>query len=392
MSMIILPFSIRNKLNSHILKIQELNDMSIVFKPYLLSKSKYKGGKGKADVVAKVGSKKIYKLSSNENMLGTSPKAAEAIYEAIQDLFYYPDRTDVRLRKALERFYNSEIQESDFLCANSAMELLDGICRAFLYEGDNAIACPPAFRAYKLFTGKAGAELINVPLQGENYELDMDGILNAITDRTKLIFLNSPNNPTGTIIPKKSLDTLIERLPDQVVLVLDEVYYHFNEDPDFTNAQSYVKEGKSVIAVNSFSKCFGLAGLRIGYLYSTPEIVSYLRGIQRPFQINSLTLAGAIAALADTEFIDRTTTLIREEKRFLYQSLDTLNVKYWKSQANFIMIQPEMNEKEFEERMLMEGIMVRPVFGFGAPDCIRVTIGTHEANEAFVNALRKVVN
>ncbi|NNK90237.1 MAG: aminotransferase class I/II-fold pyridoxal phosphate-dependent enzyme, partial [Saprospiraceae bacterium] len=160
--------------------------MSIVFKPYLQSKSKYKGGKGKADVASKVGSKKLYKLSSNENMLGTSPKAAEAIRKAIPELFYYPERTDVQLRKALEQFYDNKIDESDFMCANSAMELLDGICRAFLYEGDNAIACQPAFRAYKLFTGKSGADLINIPLIGDDFNIDIEGILDAVNDKTKL--------------------------------------------------------------------------------------------------------------------------------------------------------------------------------------------------------------
>ncbi len=365
--------------------------MSIVFKPFLLSKSKYKGGKGKADVKEVIGDKKLYKLSSNENMLGSSPKAKEAIIAALPDLFYYPDRTAVRLRKALQEFYSDRIDESQFMCANSAMELLDGICRAFLYEGDNIIICQPAFRAYALFAKKAGAHVKNIPLKGDDYSLDVDGIINAIDEKTKIIFLNSPNNPTGTIIAKHEIDELIEKMPSHLVLVLDEVYYHFNNNPEFTDAIPYVLKGHPVIAVNSFSKCFGLAGLRIGYQYSTPEFIEYLRGIQRPFQINSLTLAGSIGALSDNEFIKKTIDLVSEQKKYLYEQLDLIKIKYWKSESNFIMIKPEMNDIEFEKAMLLEGIMVRPVAGFGAEACIRVTIGTREANEAYIDALKKVL-
>ena len=366
--------------------------MTLPFKPYLNISSKYKGGKGKSDVQDLIPDKKIYKLSSNENMLGSSPKAVEAIIEATKDLLYYPERTDKNIRTALERFYNGEISEQNFLCANSGMELLDMICRAFMNEGENGIACAPAFRAYKLFTKRMGAELKNVPLREPDYTLDVDAILASIDDKTRIIFLNSPNNPTGTIIPDSDIRNLLDRLPEDIVLVLDEVYFHFNTNDSCSIANTFIKEGYNVIGVNSFSKCFGLAGLRVGYLYSNPEIVQYLRGLQRPFQLSHLSMVGAIAALDDSDFIEKTVNLVNSEKPKIYEALEALNVRYWKSEANFIMIKPEMAAEEFERAMLMEGIMVRPVENFGAPGCVRVSIGTSEANSAYIEALKKVLN
>ena len=366
--------------------------MNLPFKPYLNISSKYKGGKGKSDVQSLIPGKKIYKLSSNENMLGSSPLAVEAIIEATKDLLYYPERTDKNIRLALEDFYKGVIPEDLFLCANSGMELLDMICRAFLNEGENGIACAPAFRAYKLFTKRTGAELINVPLKEGSYELDVDGILDAINEKTRIIFLNSPNNPTGTIIPDSDIRKLLERLSKDIVVVLDEVYFHFNTNEACTTAYTFIKEGFPVIGVNSFSKCFGLAGLRVGYLYSTPEITQYLRGLQRPFQLSHLSMIGAIAALGDDDFIQKTVELVNSEKPKIYAALEELGVQYWKSEANFIMIKPTMPAEEFERAMLMEGVMVRPVENFGAPGCIRVSIGTVEANEAYISALIKVLN
>ncbi|NNE26104.1 MAG: aminotransferase class I/II-fold pyridoxal phosphate-dependent enzyme [Saprospiraceae bacterium] len=366
--------------------------MKLPFKPYLNVSSKYKGGKGKSDVQSLVPGKKIYKLSSNENMLGSSPMAIQAIIEATNDLLYYPERTDRNIREALESFYQSEIPEDLFLCANSGMELLDMICRAFLNEGENGIACAPAFRAYKLFTKRTGAQLKNVPLKDGSYALDVEAILDSIDEKTKLIFLNSPNNPTGTIIPDEDIRKLLDGLPEGIVLVLDEVYFHFNTHSACSTAYTFVKEGFPVIGVNSFSKCFGLAGLRVGYLYSTPEIVHYLRGLQRPFQLSHLSMVGAIAALGDDAFIKKTVDLVNSEKPKIYEALEELAVQFWESEANFIMIKPDMPAEEFERAMLMEGIMVRPVENFGAPGCIRVSIGTEEANKAYIEALKKVIN
>jgi histidinol-phosphate aminotransferase len=363
-----------------------------IFKPtYLPKAGGYKGGKSLSEVKAKIGKKKLYKLSSNENYLGASPKAKKAIRAAINDLGLYPERTDVHFRKALSDFYGGILTPDQFVTDNSGVALLEMVERAFLNPGDEVIICNPAFKPYYMFAGKLGAKAIDVPMVGKNYDLDIQGILKAITKRTKLLFLCSPNNPTGTHIPQGQLDELLPQIPAHVVTIYDEVYYQYADAEDFTIGLPYVKAGLNVIAVNSFSKAYGLAGLRVGYGYTTEEIGRYLAQVRRPFHINTLSMDAAQAALKDKSFIKKTVSLVHEEKKYLYKALDKLGVKYWKTQANFITIKPKMNDKKLEEAMLMQGVMVRPVANFGAKDCIRVTIGDREANKAYIKALKKVL-
>ena len=358
------------------------------FKKYLTVAEPYKGGKAIDEVKTK--KDKIYKLSSNENPIGTSPKALEAIKNNLRNLHLYPDRTDKRLQKALQKYYNDQMDYKQFIGASSGSEVIDHIVRAFAGEGLEVIVSNPAFSPYIMFSTWNGSTVIDVPLLAPDYALDVDGILNAITDKTRLIFLTSPNNPTGTYIPKQDLDQLFDKLPDHVIIVLDEVYFHFADAEDYTTAVSYVKKGYNIIAVNSFSKTYGLAAMRIGYGYTTLEISDYIHQICKPFLIDTLSIEAGIAALSDQEFIDKTVAVVKAGREYLYQNLDRLGVHYWKSQGNFIMIRPSISPSEFEDRMLTEGVMVRKVAGFGAPDCIRVTVGTQEANEAFVEALETI--
>ncbi|MEM6319248.1 MAG: histidinol-phosphate transaminase [Bacteroidota bacterium] len=360
----------------------------IPFKKYLQEVSTYEGGKSVSEVAPK--GIKIHKLSSNENPLGASPKVVAAVQKQLQQLSIYPDGTDTRLRTALANFYQNQLSAEQFLTANSGLACIELIVHAFMEQGTNAIYCNPAFGPYHAFPKKIGATAIDIPLIGDNFSLDIPAILAAVNEQTRLIFVTSPNNPTGTHIPKAQLDELITKLPSHVILVIDEVYYQFTDAPDFVRPLPYVLANKNIIGINSFSKAYGLAGLRIGYAYSTPEIASYLRQLRRPFMINSLSFEAAIAALDDNDFIQKTVELVHQEKQFLYQSLDKLDVKYWKTQANFILIEPEMSPLDFERSMLEKGIMVRPVAGFGAPKGVRVTIGTHQSNVAFLEAYKAI--
>ncbi len=360
-----------------------------IFKDYLTPKGpEYKGGKSRSEIVSE---RPIYKLSSNENMLGSSPLAIAAIKTHVGDLNEYPDNTDLRFRNALSDFYNGELSPNQFITDNSGVGILQLITNTILGEGLECIFSNPGFGPYRMFPEKVGAKAIDVPLKGDNFELDVDGIMAAVTDKTRIIWTCSPNNPSGTYIPKHKMDELISRVPDHLVVVYDEVYYQYATAPDFVRGYEYVKQGKKVIAVNSFSKAYGLAGLRVGYAYSTEEIARYVSQGRRPFFINTLSMEAAMAALKDEEHIKRTVDLVNKGKAYLYPELDKIGIKYWKSQANFILLKPKMNDLEFESRMHTEGIMTRPVKGFGAPDCVRVTIGTHEANEAFIAGLRKIV-
>ena len=361
-----------------------------IFKPYLLGNAGYQGGKTLGEIKTKT--KKIYKLSSNENLLGTSPKALKAFRESLKDLNQYPDRTTGRLQDALSRYYDKKLSPNNFVAGNAGSEVIEHIIRAFLGEGLECIVSNPCFMPYVMFSQWQGAKIVDVPLLMPNYNLDVKGILHAINEKTRLVFLTSPNNPSGTYIPKKDIDQLLENIPDHVVVVLDEVYFHFTDAKDYTTALPYVMAGKKVIAVNSFSKTYGLAAVRAGYGYSTPEIADYIRRLSKPFLINRPTMSAAIAALDDTEFVAKTVNLVKSERERLYPILDKIGIRYWKSQANFILVKPSISEFEFEEKMLLEGVMVRPVGSFGAPGCVRVTVGTKAANNAFIRALKKTGN
>ena len=363
-----------------------------IFKPYLNRNTAYKGGKGRKDVLSMTNAKKIYKLSSNENALGPSPKATKAIQDAIAELNEYPDRTDSRLRLALSEFYSNELTADQFFTQNGGVAIIEMICRAFISPGLESIVTNPCFKPYILFTNQCGGKVVDVPLLEPDFKLNVNGVLESINENTRLVFLTSPNNPTGTYIPKLQIDQLVEELPDHVVLVIDEVYYQFVDADDYVRPLHYVKQGKKIIGINSFSKAYGLAGMRVGYAYSTSEMARYVGQLNRPFTLSNLAMEGAIAALQDESFIEETINLVSKERLRVSKALTDRGIKHWDSQSNFIMIKPEMDINDFESRMLEYGVMVRPVAKFGAPGCVRVTIGTEEANDAYLEAIDKVLN
>ncbi len=361
-------------------------EIESIFKPYLQPKKAYEGGKG---IPSNVG-QKIYKLSSNENPLGQSPMATEALITAAKNVHIYPDQTDIRLREALVEDFNGEFNKDQFICGNSGSEIIDMILRAFINEDDEVVFSNPCFLPYSVFSRWYGAKQIDVPLREPDYSLDVEGILAAVTDRTKVVFLTSPNNPTGTYIPKAVLDDFLERIPKNIVVVLDEVYHHFADADDYVSGLPYVKEGHNIIAINSFSKTYGLAGQRIGYCYTTQKIAQYLRQIHKPFLLPHTSTEAAIGALNDVEFIQNTVKTVVEGRKFLSEAFDKLGIKYWPTQANFFLVNPPLPEFEFTDFLMQHGVMVRPVSQFGAPGKVRITIGDQEANKALVKALEKL--
>ncbi len=366
-------------------------DLKKISNPHLKPSNLYVGGLTRDEVIEKIGDKKLYKLSSNENLLGASPKALQAIRDHLDEISEYPDRSDNRLRDALSQYFKNELTPDQFVSGNSGSEVLEFISRAFLGPDTEYIVSNPFFKPYEMFSQKLGATMIDIPLDIDNdYELNVVGILNAITPKTRIIFLTSPNNPTGTYIPRETMQRLLDQLPDHIVVVVDEVYSRYADAPDYSESHVFINQGYPVIALHSFSKLFGLAGLRLGYAYSTLEIAEYLRRLYKPFILGTLAIEAGIAALGDDNFLTDTTTLIKTERQRLYPILDDIGIKYWRSQSNFILMRSKGDPLELQEALLQEGIMVRPSAGFGAPGCIRVTIGTREANDAFVTALRKV--
>jgi len=357
-----------------------------IFKPHLRTNYEYRGGKN-----IPASNRKIYKLSSNENPLGASPKAIEAAQKALTRVDIYPDQTDIRLRQALVLDFDGKLTEDQFITGNSGSEIIDMLLRAFIKEGDEVIFSNPCFLPYSAFSRWYGAEQIDIPLLSPHYDLDVEGILNAISDRTKIIFLTSPNNPTGTYIQKAILEDFLHRVPKNTLIVFDEVYRHFADAEDYVTALPYVLQEHNVLGLNSFSKTYGLAGMRIGYAYTTKTIANYLRLIHKPFLMPLPSLEAAIGALNDIEFIENTVSTVHEGKKFLADSFASLGIKFWPTQANFFIIDPPLPEMEFTDQLMEMGIMVRPVSQFGAPGKVRITIGDQEANQTLVHALQKLL-
>jgi len=361
--------------------------MQLRFKQYILEDSTYKGGGKKITMPNGI---EVHKLSSNENPLGYSQKVKEALMASLDDLSVYPDNTDIRLRQALVRDFDDQLTEDHFITANSGSEIIDMISKAFLSEHDEIIVSQPCFLPYTAFTRWMGATAINVPMTA-NYDYNLAGILDAVTDRTKLIFLASPNNPSGNYIPMKELQEFIDKVPTNIIVVLDEVYRHFAEAADYTSGLPFVLAGKNVIAINSFSKTYGLAGLRVGYCYAPLEISSYMRKICKPFLLSTMAIEGAIAALEDTEFVERTVSLNKSERDFVLKGLKKLNIKFWPTQGNFVLIAPPIQDMEFTHFLEQKGIMVRPVGNFGAPGKVRISFGTRAASLALLAALETLM-
>lgn len=362
--------------------------MPLHFKPYLLNQLAYKGGKSRDEDATN----RIYKLSSNENPIGASPLAVEALKQYAHTAFEYPEATNQEFNEALEQFYLNKIKANQFITTNSGVANIELVMRGFLEPSTEFIYSSPAFIAYRGFGEKMGAKGVDIPLKGPNFDLDVAGILEAVNPQTRLVLITSPNNPTGTHIPRPQVDELVDNLPDHVVLLFDEVYYQFADAEDYVRATPYVVAGKNVVAVNSFSKAYGLAGMRVGYSYSTTEITGYLRNLRRPFMVNTLSMKAAMAALLDDQFISQTVQVVRSGRDYLYAELGRLDCQFWKTQANFILIRPEMTALQFVSEMAEQNVMVRPAEGMSDPNAVRVTIGDKEANAAFIRAYETVMN
>lgn len=350
------------------------------FKQHILKTFPYTGGSAREANV-------VHKLSSNENPLGPSPKAIAAIRAALDDLYEYQFENDTAFCIKLSESAYGQLNADQFLPANSGMEILDIICRGFLEPGTSCILSSPTFMAYKNFSELSGAKVIDVTLKRPDFELDVSGILEAIDETTRIVFVSNPNNPTGTIFPEKDIATLAEKIPDHVVLVYDEAYYHYVNKPNYTRASDLINENKNVIGIHSFSKVYGLAGMRLGYLFSTPAIAKYLRNLRRPFMISTLSMVGGMAALDDHFHITRSVDMVTREKEWLYAQLEKLGIKFWPGDANFILIQPPIESAAFVRVLLQKGIMVRNAEPLGAAGLVRITVGTPEMNQALTEAI-----
>jgi histidinol-phosphate aminotransferase len=351
--------------------------------PAIASLTPYSPGKPLDELERELGISQAIKLASNENPWGPSPKALQVIQRASASLHRYPDGGAHYLRQALaERLKMSDKQ---VLVGNGSDEIISLLVRTFLAPGDEAVMADLTFVMYKLSVLGGHGVPVEVPLK--NWTHDVAGMVDAVTDRTRLFFLCNPNNPTGTMLSAKEIDGFLSRLPDHVVVVFDEAYYEYVRHPEFPDSLQYIREGRPVVVLRTFSKIYGLAGLRVGYGCTTNEIAGYVNRVRPPFNVNSLAQEAARAALSDDEHVAKSRAMNEAEMAFLEKNLTTLGFTPVPSQANFLYFNVGMDGKGVYEALLREGVIVRHIRG----SMIRVTIGQPTENRRFLEALSKIL-
>ncbi|GGA36904.1 histidinol-phosphate transaminase [Paenibacillus physcomitrellae] len=348
----------------------------------------YSPGKPIWELQAERGLSSVTKLASNENPLGPSPKAMEAISLLLPDIHRYPDAGASRLRQALADKY--EMNPGQFLVSNGGDELITLIAETFLDPEDEMIICSPSFSEYEFGAHLMGASVISVPLD-KDFQFDMDAIIGAVTPRTRLLCLCSPNNPTGTYIPAKVLHHLLDILPDHVVVLLDAAYSQFAEAPDYTNGLEFVRAGYPLIVLQTFSKIYGLAGLRVGYGIAPEAIIQQISKVKEPFNVNMLAQAAAEAALGDEDHMHKTLAVNAYGKLQLYHAFQSLELSYIDSMSNFVLVEIGAEAKRVYEELLSRGVIVRYGGIWNLPRHIRVSVGTQEENEVFSAALKDIL-
>ena len=270
--------------------------------------------------------------------------------------------------------------------------MLELIARAFLSSGDEVILCSPTFAgAYSRVVLPLGATVVDVPLIPETFEYRVDAVLDAINDNTKLIMVCNPNNPTGTVIPADKVEALMNGIPDHVLVVADEVYHHFVDDPAFPDSIQYALQGKNIVIVHSFSKAYGLAGMRLGYGIARPEIANYIAGMHRGFHQNKLALAAGIAACEDQAHVRHVVDTLRAEAAWVCAQFDRLDIRYWRPAANFILFETRILAEALEQRLLERGFLLRGQARNNMPYCMRISLSIREDNRAFVEALEDIL-
>jgi histidinol-phosphate aminotransferase len=355
---------------------------------YIRNLAIYVPGRPIEEVERELGISDIVKLASNENPLGTSPKALVAIHKAMASLNRYPDGGGFALRKALAARHGVEL-ENTILGAGS-VELIEMLARAFLADGDEAVFSEQSFVSYQLAVEQVNGKAVIVPATGGRAH-DLAAIANAVTDRTRLIYLANPCNPTGTYFTRGEFDRFMAQIGDRALVVLDQAYHEYVCRPDYPDGLDDLKAGKSVIVLRTFSKIYGLAGLRIGYGLSSPEVISVLNRVRSPFNTSSLAQVAALAALDDHDWVKRSRDHNLRELTFLQEQLDKRAIRFTPSVTNFVLIEVESDVKKLFVEFQRGGVIVRPVGGPGLVNCARVSVGTRSENERFLAAIDALV-
>ena len=343
----------------------------------------YKAGKPIEELERELGLTRIIKLASNENPLGPGKKSLTAIQAALPTLALYPDGSGFMLKQALADKYAVDV--SQITLGNGSNEILELVARAFLAPDCEVVFSQHAFAVYPIVTQALGATAVVAPAL--NYGHDLDAMLQLVTEKTRLVFIANPNNPTGTLLSQSSLERFISALPDTCVCVLDEAYFEFVSHIELTNSIDWLKKFPNLLITRTFSKAYGLAGLRIGYGLSSPQLADILNRVRQPFNNNTLALVAAEAALADDEHLQQTIAVNVHGMQQLTEGFKKLGLEWIPSSGNFVLVDLKQAGQPVYEALLRKGVIVRPVGVYELPNHLRISIGTAGENQAFLQAL-----
>jgi len=353
---------------------------------YVRAISPYQPGKPITELAREMGIPvdKIVKLASNENPLGMSPKAKKAVEAAINGIERYPDQFDL-IRAVAER---AGLAQNQVVLGNGSNDVLDLIARVFLAPGRSAIFAQHAFAVYPLATLSTGAELIATP--AKHYGHDLNAMLAAIRPDTRIIWIANPNNPTGNFLPYPEVRAFLEAVPKDVVVVLDEAYNEYLPPAERVDTAAWIKDFPNLVVTRTFSKIFGLAGLRVGYALASAEIADLMNRVRQPFNVNNLAIAAAVAALDDHAFVAESYDLNRRGMEQIVAGLQRLGLEHIPSYGNFVTFKAG-DGAAVNQKLLQQGVIVRPIGGYGLPEWLRVTIATEPENARFLEALEKAL-
>lgn len=333
------------------------------------------------------GDENMVKLSSNENALGCSPMAQEAMAKAISGVNEYPDPTSLEIRKELAKLH--DLDASQITISNGCDHILSMVAQAFLNEGEEVVFASPTFAAYATNTLILGGKMVKVPLKEHTH--DLDAMAEAITEKTKLVYICNPNNPTGTIVTQQQVDAFMEKVPENCIVVFDEAYFEFSEDENCGSGMKHLREGRNALVTKTFSKLYGLAGERIGYAMGPANLMNILQRVALPFPVGRVAQAGALAALEDQEFVEATLKSNAQARAFFYEAFDNMGIQYCPAHGNFIFADLRYPAPEVFERLKKKGYIVRPGHGWGYDTWQRITFGTKEQNEGLMEAIKAVL-
>jgi histidinol-phosphate aminotransferase len=351
----------------------------------------YVAGKPVETIKRELGLKKVVKLASNENPLGPSPKAVRAIKESADKVYFYPDSNSWELKQAVSRMF--KLDSAQVILGSGSDELIEDIAKTFFSRGDEIVISEHAFVQYNRAGALMGCRLVKVPMVGLRH--DLRGMLEAVTKRTKAVFIANPNNPTGTYNTKAEIDRFLKGLNKMGVsplVVFDEAYFEFARvNRDYPNSVSYLESFPNLIILRTFSKIYGLAGLRVGYGFASKDVVDYINRVRLPFNVSVPAQKAAVASLADKNQVVRSVKLVKEQKMFLYNEFKKMNVPYVPSAGNFILVDVSpMKGSDVFKQLLKLGVIVRAMDEYNLPGMVRVSIGLGEENKMFIRALKKV--